>query len=94
MKKIYKSDTNKVISGVIGGVGEYYNTDPVLLRLAYLLILVVTGVFPGLIAYLVATLIVPEHPRASHMPTEKPKEPVHEHTPTEQKVAEDTPEIK
>lgn len=62
MKKIYKSNTNKVFSGVIGGLGEYYNVDPVLLRLLYLIIVIMTGFFPGIIVYIIATLIVPEKP--------------------------------
>ncbi|MEK7564401.1 MAG: PspC domain-containing protein [Patescibacteria group bacterium] len=58
-KRLYKSEDNKIIAGVIGGIGEYYNTDPTLLRLAYLLIAIVTAVFPAIIAYLVACIIVP-----------------------------------
>jgi len=32
MKKLYKSDTNKVFAGVIGGIEEYFDIDPVILR--------------------------------------------------------------
>lgn len=60
MKKIYKSKDNKVISGVIGGVGEYFDIDPVLLRLFWLLVLVLTAFIPGIIAYIIAVLIVPQ----------------------------------
>ena len=63
MKKLYKSNTNIVLSGVIGGVGEYYLLDPVLLRLGYLLLTVVTGVFPCIIAYIIASIIVPQKPK-------------------------------
>jgi phage shock protein C len=61
-KKLYKSNTNKVFSGVLGGLGEYFSVDPTLLRLAYVLLVVVTGLFPGLIAYIIASIIVPEKP--------------------------------
>ncbi len=64
MKRLYKSNTNKVIAGVIGGVGEYYEIDPTLLRLAYILIAIFTAVFPAIIGYLVACLIVPKQPLA------------------------------
>jgi len=37
MKQLYKSDTNKVIAGVIGGIGEYFEIDSAVLRLAYIL---------------------------------------------------------
>jgi phage shock protein C len=62
MKKLYKSNTNKIFCGVIGGVGEYFDVDPVILRLLWLVILIATGVLPGLIVYIVACLIVPEKP--------------------------------
>lgn len=63
MKRLYKSDTNKSCSGVIGGIGEYYDIDPVLLRLIFVLIVMVTGVFPGIIAYIIAMFIVPKKPK-------------------------------
>lgn len=64
MKKLYKSAENKVFAGVLGGLGEYFDIDPVLLRLAYLLVLVLTGVFPGVIAYIIAAVIVPKKPKS------------------------------
>ena len=62
MKKLYRSNTNKVFAGIIGGLGEYLDVDPVLLRVFWLLILAVTGLVPGLIVYLIATFIVPKKP--------------------------------
>jgi phage shock protein C len=59
-KKLYRSREHRVISGILGGLGEYFNIDPVILRLLYLLITIATGVIPGVIAYLVAIFIVPE----------------------------------
>ena len=59
MKYLYKSKTNKVVSGVIGGLGEYYDADPTLLRLAALLIIILTGLLPGIIVYIAAMFIVP-----------------------------------
>ncbi len=63
MKRLYKSKTNKSCAGVIGGIGEYYDIDPVILRLIFVLIVMVTGVIPGLIAYFIATFIVPKRPK-------------------------------
>ena len=63
MKKLYKSSTNKIFAGIIGGIGEYFDIDPVLLRVLWLLIVVFTGVVPGLIVYLIAIFIVPEKPK-------------------------------
>ena len=60
MKRLYKSHENKVFCGVIGGLGEYFGADPVILRVAYVLLTVFTGVAPGLIAYFVVCLVVPK----------------------------------
>lgn len=81
MKKLYKSRHDKVFSGVIGGLGEYYETDAVLLRLAFLLVVIITGVFPGLIAYIVASIIVPNRP---YHESTKPNEPPQTETKTEE----------
>ena len=62
MKKLYRSESNKIFAGIIGGLGEYLNIDPTLLRILWILILVITGVFPGIIAYIVAIFIVPKPP--------------------------------
>lgn len=62
MKKLTRSSTNKVISGVIGGVGEYFDVDPVLFRLLYLILTIFTGLVPGVLGYLLALLVVPKPP--------------------------------
>jgi phage shock protein C len=58
-KKLYKSDTNKMISGVCGGIGEYFNVDPTIIRLAWVLLSIPMAVFGGIIAYILAALIIP-----------------------------------
>ena len=63
MRKLYKSRTNRIISGVIGGLGEFYDVDPTILWLVALLIILVTGLVPGIIVYIVAMLIVPKQPQ-------------------------------
>ncbi len=62
MKRLYRSKENRVISGVIGGLGEYYNVDPVLLRLGYIFLAVFTAIIPGIVAYIIAIFIIPEKP--------------------------------
>jgi phage shock protein C len=59
-KKLYRSNENKILAGIIGGLGEYFDIDPTVLRLGWLLVFVFTGIFPGLLAYFVAILIVPK----------------------------------
>lgn len=61
-KRLYKSNDNKVFAGVIGGVGEYFDIDPTILRLAYILIAITTHIIPAIIAYIVACFIVPKKP--------------------------------
>lgn len=60
MKKLYRSRKNNVFAGVIGGLGEYFDVDPVLIRLFWLLVIVFTGIVPGIIVYLLAVLVIPK----------------------------------
>jgi phage shock protein PspC (stress-responsive transcriptional regulator) len=59
-KKLYRSKKNKVLAGIIGGLGEYFDVDPTLLRLIWLFVFISTGMFPGLLVYLIAIFIVPK----------------------------------
>ena len=59
MKKLYKSN-NRMICGVCAGVAEYFGIDPTLVRLAFLLL--AAGWGSGLLAYIVAAIIIPEPP--------------------------------
>ena len=59
-KKLYKSNKNKMLDGVCGGIGEYFNIDPTLVRLAFVALCIFAG--GGLIAYIVAAIIVPRAP--------------------------------
>ena len=57
-KKLHRSDTNKVISGVCGGLGEYFEIDPVLVRVIAVILALAHGV--AIVAYIVAWIIVPK----------------------------------
>ena len=59
VRRLYKSDTDKMICGVCGGIGEFLNVEPTLVRLLWA-ILTFTG--PGLIAYIIAAIISPGRP--------------------------------
>lgn len=61
-KKLTRSRSNRMIAGLMGGLGEFFGVDAVLLRLAYLIVTVFTGFVPGIVGYLLAILIVPEEP--------------------------------
>lgn len=60
-KRLYKSSSNRVLCGVCGGVGEYFNVDPTLIRLLFLLL--ICGWGSGLLFYIIAAIIIPERPR-------------------------------
>ena len=62
MKKLYRSADNKYLFGILGGLGTYLNTDATLLRLLFVFFVLITGFFPGVLAYLIAVFIVPEDP--------------------------------
>lgn len=60
VKKLVRSTSDKMVSGVIGGVAHYTGVDSTLLRLTWLLIVAFTGFVPGIVAYIVASLVMPE----------------------------------
>ena len=57
MKKLYRSKTDVKISGVCGGIAEYFHIDPTLVRLAWILFTACAG--SGIIAYIIAAIIMP-----------------------------------
>lgn len=59
-KKLYLSETDKKISGVCGGLGEYFNVDSTIIRLAWVLMLFPTALIGGVIAYFLAAAIIPK----------------------------------
>lgn len=59
-KKLYKSDTDSMICGVCGGIAEYFNVDPTLVRLAWVGISMLGGL--GIVPYIVAAIIIPSRP--------------------------------
>jgi len=62
MKKLYRSNKDKMIAGICGGLGEMSNIDPTLLRLAFVFIGLLSGIIPALVAYIVGWIIIPINP--------------------------------
>lgn len=60
MKRVTRDTDNKVIEGVCAGLGNYFEIDPVVVRLLWVLVTFLTGFFPGVIAYVIAIVIIPE----------------------------------
>ena len=59
IKKLYLSATDRKISGVCGGIGEYFQLDSTLIRLAWIVLTILTGVVPGVIGYIIAAIVMP-----------------------------------
>jgi len=72
-KKLYRSRTNFVFAGICGGLGEYLNVDPTILRVVTVLLVFADGV--GLLAYLIGWIIIPRRPYMEEVvvPGEKSK---------------------
>ena len=61
-KTLYKSNENKLVDGVCGGIAEYFGIDPTLVRLGWVLFCALGG--SGFLAYIIAALIIPRSPEA------------------------------
>ena len=61
-KRLYKSTDNKMLCGVCGGVAEYFDIDPTLVRLGWALFSLCAGA--GVIIYIVAAIVMPQKPKA------------------------------
>ena len=58
IKRLYRSTTNRMIAGICGGIGEFFNVDPTLIRILFAVSIFAGGV--GIIAYIVGWIIIPE----------------------------------
>ncbi len=60
IKRLYRSLTDRKLAGVCGGLGEYFNMDPVIVRLLWVVFTLLGGA--GIVAYLLAIILIPNHP--------------------------------
>ena len=60
-KRLYRSKKERMIAGVCGGIAEYFNVDPTLIRLIWVATLFMGGT--GIIAYIIAWIIIPKNPK-------------------------------
>lgn len=59
-KKLYKTKSDRKIAGVCGGIAEYFDIDPTIVRLGWVIAIFCAG--GGILAYLIALIIIPEKP--------------------------------
>lgn len=57
MKRLYRSTRNKMICGVCGGIADYFDMDPTIIRLIAVAIVLCAGT--GLLAYIIAAIVIP-----------------------------------
>ena len=60
MKKLYRS-SNRIVAGVCGGIAEYFDVDPTLIRVVYLALTLFSVAFPGLLLYLIIMILMPNY---------------------------------
>jgi len=56
-KRLFRSRSSRVIAGVCGGIGEYFNIDPVIVRIIWVVVTLLGGA--GLLAYIIAWIAIP-----------------------------------
>ena len=59
-RRLRRSRTNRQIAGVVGGLAEYFGTDPTLLRVVYVIGSIVSAAFPGILVYALLWMLIPE----------------------------------
>ncbi|MFY0607330.1 MAG: PspC domain-containing protein [Cyclobacteriaceae bacterium] len=59
-RRLYRSRSQSMLAGVCGGIAEYFDLDPSLVRIAYVLVSVLSAAFPGILVYLILWLVIPD----------------------------------
>ena len=63
-RKLYRSRRDRWIAGVAGGLAEYFNLDPVVVRILWILLLLPGGL-PGLVPYIICWIVIPPEPEGT-----------------------------
>jgi len=58
-KKLTRSNKNKLLAGVCGGIAEFLGWDPTIVRILYVLLSILSAAFPGILVYLILWLVMP-----------------------------------
>lgn len=59
-KRLYKSEDNRVLCGVCGGLGDYFGIDPTIIRIIWAILIFAAGT--GLLVYIIAAIVMPRQP--------------------------------
>ena len=72
VKRVYRSKNERMLAGVCGGLGEYFNIDPTLVRILFIIFALIVG--GGILLYIILWLLIPEEPEAVESAQEAPVE--------------------
>jgi len=61
-KRLYRSNRDVMLGGVAAGLAEYFSLDPTIVRLLFVLLALVTAVFPMMLVYLILWIVIPRAP--------------------------------
>ena len=61
-KKLYRSNTDKMLSGVLGGIAEYFGIDSTLVRILFAAVAVFAAAFPCIMLYIICAIVIPSRP--------------------------------
>jgi phage shock protein C len=62
---LYRSNRNKVIAGVCGGIAEWLGWDPTVTRILYAVVSILSAAFPGLVVYILLWIVMPQTPHTA-----------------------------
>ena len=60
MKRLYRSP-NHIVAGVCGGIAEYFELDPTLIRVVYVILSLFSVAFPGVLLYIILMILIPNY---------------------------------
>lgn len=60
--RLYRSRSDRMVGGVLAGIGQYFGIDPTIVRIAYAVLGLLAGVWPAIVFYIVAMIVIPEEP--------------------------------
>jgi phage shock protein C len=65
-KKLYRSQKNVLVAGVLAGFAEYFGHDRILWRFCFIVFLILTGFMPGVLIYAIAWFMIPKNPLVAY----------------------------
>lgn len=74
MKRLVRNTKNRMFAGVLSGFGDYFEVDTTALRVLFVFFVLITGFFPGVLAYLIAIFLIPPDISNMHTAHEKREE--------------------